>query len=276
MTDAIRITTEQVEDVDDPILAELDDLFRAEEALLAPMGDSQLSETLDPDRPYDLELVKPRAIDLRKLYKLAGKEIPNEIEAALGPSTPVLLYQGVTPFTRPGEAPRGVWGLGYEVRPVDLDAATVALSPDTEVTRLGALESKVSIGLSAAGELAAPEAALAAANAIPGVALHNAQVEATTSTKLALAIRVEFSMVKVEAGPIGAGGARWNVYRVDERVVGFQPFIQTLLVPQKTKMLKLTVQPWVARRGRLFGVIGSRKFIPAPTTFEVSLEGLGV
>jgi hypothetical protein len=275
MTDVVRVTTEAVEEVDDPVLAELDELHRAQEALLAPMGEAEPQPALDPDRPYDLEVVKPRAIDLRDLYKRAGKDLPDDLEATLGPQVPVLLYQGVTPFTRPGETPRGVWGLGYEVRLSDVDAATVALSPDTEVTRLGSLDSKVRVGISAGGALAPPEAALAVVNAIPGISLHNAELEATTSTEVALALHVEFSVVKVEAGPIGTGGARWNIYRVDQRVVGFQPLIQTILVPDKTRKLKVTVQPWVARRGMLFGLIGSRKFIPPPTDFEVSLEGLG-
>jgi hypothetical protein len=275
IAETLTISTEFVEDVDDPLLTELDEIARAEESLLGPMGDAAEEPALDVDRPYDLELVKPRAVDLRKLCKLAGKDLPQEMESSLGLRVPVLLYHGLTPFARPGERPRGVWGLGYEVRPVDVDAATVALSPDTESTKIGEINSEVRIGLSAGGEMSVPAPVLEAANAIPGISLQGAKLEATTDQTFALAIRVEFSMVKVEAGAIGAGGARWNVYRAGQRVVGFQPFIQTVLLPKKTRTLQLAVQPWVARRGWLFGKLGSRKFIPAPTTFDVSLEGLG-
>jgi hypothetical protein len=275
MTDTLRFTTERVEEVDDPVLAELDEVHRAEAEFFAPMGDADSVSEVETNQPYDLEVVHPLAIDVRKLYKRAGKPIPATIDAALGPRIPVLLYQGLTAFTRPAESPRGVWGLGYEVRTVDIDAATVSLSPDTELTRTGSLDSTVRVGVSAAGELAPPDAALSAVSAVPGISLHKAQLEVTTSTELAFAIHMDFSMVKVEAGPIGAGGARWNIYRTDERVVGFQPLIHTILVPRGTRTLKLSVQPWVSRRGIFFGLLGSRRFIPKPRAFEVSLGGLG-
>jgi hypothetical protein len=274
MDETVVVTTEVTEDIDDPILAELDDRIRDEDALMAPMGEAEEEEQLDPHRPYDLEIVKPRALDLRELCKLARKEIPPEIGAALGPRVPVLLYHGLTPFARPGERPRGVWGLGYEVRPVDIDAATVAISPDTELTTVGALDSDVRIGLSVGGEMEVPKHALEAVNAIPGVSLHGAKIEATVDEKFALAVHLKLALVKVEAGLVGAGGARWNVYRAGDRIAGFQPFLQTALLPKNTRRLKLTAQPWVVRRGWLFGTIGVRKFIPKPSDFEISLEGL--
>jgi hypothetical protein len=109
---------------------------------------------------------------------------------------------------------------------------------------------------------------------IPGVALHEAALEITDDVNMRVAISLRLALVKVEAGPIGAGGVRWNVYRTDEAVVGFQPFVQTLTVPAGTKALELRVQPWVVRRGYFFGLVGTRKFIPGPTTFRVSVEGL--
>jgi hypothetical protein len=274
MNDPVRFTTERVEELDDPVLADLDQMHRAEEEFFAPMGEADAEPEIDPDRPYDLEVVRPLALDVRKLYSRAGKDVPAEVAAALGPTVPVLLYQGLTAFTRPGEVPRGVWGLGYEVRTIDIDAVTVSLSPDTELTRVGGVDSSVRVGISAAGELSPPNAALTAVSALPGISLHKAQLEVTTSTELALAVSIDLSVVKVEAGPIGGGGARWNIYRTNERVVGFQPLIHTLLVPRGTQALNLVVQPWVSRRGIFSGLLGSKKFVPRATSFEVSLAGL--
>jgi hypothetical protein len=283
MSETVRVTTETREDFDDPVLAELDDAEKARLASIREAEDEEKQDTGPPpmgvgilrgSRPYDLEIVKPRALDLRKLCKLAGREIPPEIGTALGPQVPVLLYHGLTPFARPGERPGGVWGLGYEVRPVDVDAATVAISPDTELTSVGAIDSDVRIGLSAGGEMAVPTPALEAMNTVPGISLHGAKIEATADQRFALAVHLRLALVKVEAGLVGAGGARWNVYRAGDRIVGFQPFLQTALLPKKTRRLKVAVQPWVVRRSWFPGKFGATRYIPPPSTFEVSLEGI--
>jgi hypothetical protein len=47
--------------------------------------------------PFDLGIPEPRAIDLRKMWKLAGHKPDAQILAALGPNVPVLLSHSITP-----------------------------------------------------------------------------------------------------------------------------------------------------------------------------------
>jgi hypothetical protein len=255
-------------EVEDP---RLDELNRAAISLLGPMGasDGEVQE-----EPFDLEVVKPRALDLRKLWKLAGKAVPPDVAAALGRKVPVLLYQGMTAFHKPGRRPAEVWGMGYEVRTAGDDCDTVSLAPDDRIVQVGAIDQEVEIGLSLGGELGVPEAAIQAVNTVPGVVFNGAQVKASTDQKFALAIHFKLTLRAIQAAPVGAGGAKWNVYRQTERLDGFQALMHTLLVPRGMNRLTLTIATWVRRSGGWFGLGGSREWRNAPETYQVSLEGL--
>jgi hypothetical protein len=62
-------------------------------------------------------LVEPRPLDLARLCELAGREVSPEIQAAVGPNVPFLVYHGFTPFGRDGTRLRGAFEIGYEVGP---------------------------------------------------------------------------------------------------------------------------------------------------------------
>lgn len=253
-------------------------MARAEAALARPQLKSAAEEEdeSDPDRPYDLEVVAPRAVDLRQLYRLAGKPLPPDIEAALGPRLPVLLYQGLTPFHKPGARPIGVWGMGYQVElEGGIDGRTAAIAPEDRLFRTGEIEATVDVGVGGGGELAVPETALAVLNEVPALPLHRARVHATGHARFGLALRLDFSLLQVQAAPLGAGGARWNLYRRAERLDRFQPLVQTLLVPEGTTRLALRLTTWVRRRGWFFGLLRGREWISRPERYEVSLERLG-
>src|SRR5206468_1365092 len=117
------------------------------------------------------------------------------------------------PFSRDGRPPRGVIGLGYTVTLRGVEAATVAVLPDSEFTRYASLDEDVRIGISAGGEVGIPTRVLSAANAVPGISLKGAQFEATNDSKFAVAIHLNFGLMSVVGAPVGAGGARWEMYR---------------------------------------------------------------
>jgi hypothetical protein len=89
-----------------------------------------------------------------------------------------------------------------------------------------------------------------------------------------LLIAINFSALKIQAGPIGAGGARWNIYRQQERIDLFQPLLQTLLIPSDLNRLKMSVKTWIRRSGKFGGLIGARAWEFKPVNFTVSLSGL--
>jgi hypothetical protein len=285
--EAVRLVYGRTEEVEDPLLMKLDEEFRARKGIFEsfPMGvpgEAQRGGTgaeaeptaADTEPPFDLQVVKPRAVDVRKFCQLVNKPVPPDIEAALGPRIPVLLYHGLTPFHRPGQKPLPVWGLGYEVQLEGGDASTVALEPDTRLLSLvkGKLEAQV--GLSADGAMEVPSGTLQVINAVPGVTLQGARVHATSNAQFGLAIQFDLSVLEVQAGPVGAGGARWNLYQAHERLDRFQPLLHTLLVPAGTQRLNLVVKTWVRSRARWLGLIKARQWSPPEERFEVSLEGL--
>jgi len=277
--DTVRLSAGNATEIRDDLLVSLDEAVKARAALESPMGAGTALEAepeeLDPNERYDLEITKPRAVDLRKLWALAGKPAPADIQAALGPSVPILLYHGLTPFPRPGQSPGGVWGIGYQVQLADPDdAATVSLVPETEMTKVASIDQSVEIGLALGGEMAVPDSALEVVTAVPGITLHGVKVGATTDQRFALSIHLDLSLVKVLSGPVGAGGARWHLYRQEDRLDRFQPLLQTLLIPKGIDRLIMTITTWVRRRGLFFGLLGSRQWSPQPLSLEVSLEGL--
>jgi hypothetical protein len=93
-------------------------------------------------------------------------------------------------------------------------------------------------------------------------------------SRFGLSVRYVYSLLRVQAAPVGAGGARWDLYRRGDQVYRFQPLVQTLLVPPGIEQLKLELTTWVCRRGILFGTLGVRKWQSEPVTVEVSIAGL--
>ncbi len=277
MGDVERVVAEMVGDVEDVDLDELDDLARQEAALLAPMGASHDdADDEDPEAPYDLELVKPRAVDLLKLCAVSGTAVPPTIAAALGPNVPILLHHGLTPFAPAGTRPVGVWGMGYEVTLDGVDARTVSVLPATTIEEVGSVDSKVDFGLDVGGGISLLPAplALAVATLVPGLSLPSVEMHAVAHQRFSFALRMSLSFLRVQAGPVGAGGARWNVYRGAESIDSFLPLVQTILVPSGLDRLEMTVGTWVRRRGRWGGLRRARAWKAPPQAFEVSLAGV--
>ena len=293
-TQKIRVSLRNVEETDnDESLSHLKEFFKFKQSATVnvyPENSRTFPESLDEDRmreygsdevakiddnPYQLGIVKPRAIDLRKLWKLSGKSVPPEIEASLGARVPVLLYHGMTPFAKPGNIPKGVWGMGYQVFMINPNNAdTVSFAPSSELLKVIDIKQSMKIGLSVGGKMQVPDAASKATSIISGVNMEKVEISGSTDQSLNLALQVNYSVVKVLAGPIGAGGVRWDIFRQDDPLEEFHPLLQTVMLPMKTEKIKLQIKTWIKRAG-LFGTrIGSKQWITDPLDFEVSLEGL--
>jgi hypothetical protein len=268
-----RLSSIGSEEVDDPLLARLDaELASADEAPLRRTTRG-LATRDDPDDPFDVEVPKPAAYDLRRLYKLSGAEVPPEHAAALGARVPLLICHGLTPFYKGGRRPSGVWGFGYSARLVGVDGDTVAFQPSSELIDVAKVEQEVTLGLDVSGSLSlAPDLGLGAA--LPGITLPSAKVHASTRQGVGLAITCRFSVVAVQAGPLAAGGVRWNIYRAKQSIEAFQPLFQTLRVPSGVKTLQFEVETWIRGSGYLFGLLGARHWHYPAQTFQVSLEGV--
>lgn len=258
----------QPEEVEDAVLSSmLEDLGPAADLGAGPLRDMDRGQS--NDAPFNLGMPAPRAIDLRKLWKLAGKEPDPMITAALGPRVPVLLSHAVTAMPRPGRKPARVWGLGYKVELHDVAAHTVDVQPATdllEVARVGT-EATVEIGLD--GSLEVPQAASEALSAIPGVTLSAAKISAGLQQNAKLSISFTLSVPRVISGAgDGHGGAEWNLYAQDRRLEGQQALLHTLLLPKGVKRLRLSVTGWV----REAGLFGPKQWLFETASFEVDLQ----
>jgi hypothetical protein len=87
-----------------------------------------------------------------------------------------------------------------------------------------------------------------------------------------VALQVTFSILEVQAGPVNAGGARWNIYRGRDSIDTFQPLFQTMLVPAGTAKLRFEIRTWIRGSRRFFGLVNGREWTYDPKTFDVSLE----
>jgi hypothetical protein len=220
--------------------------------------------------PFDLGIPEPRAMDLRRLWKLAGKKADPQILAALGPNIPVLFSHSVTAFPVAAGRPPRVWGIRYQSELFGIDARTVSLQPTTElidIVKVGA-QAELEIGL--AGELGVPQAAKDALNTVPGVSLNDANVSASLDESAKLRIRFTLSVPKVIAGSEARGGARWQLYAQDTRLDGHQALLQTLLIPKGTKRVRVDIVSSVAAAGWF----GPREWRYETETFEIGLDGL--
>jgi hypothetical protein len=100
-----------------------------------------------------------------------------------------------------------------------------------------------------------------------------ASVYTTTDNQFSFALSLELSQLKVLAGPVGAGGARWDIYRTRERLDRFQPLVQTLFVPEDATSMNVKVHTWIKRRGKFFGLLSAREWTFPGQEFNVSLTG---
>ena len=220
------------------------------------------------DPPYDLESPEPRAVDLLGLWKRLGKKPDAELLETLGPSRPILLSHGITAFHKMGRRPRAIWGMGYQATVTDGDARTLDVTPRSEHLTVGSLQQDVRLGVTLDGRIAIPVMARTAIDAIPGVGLNGASIELGADERVAFTIRYEFRVLKVQAGPLAPGGARWNLYRQDRPLDDFHPLLQTLLVPRRARSLTVEVHAW-AREAGFFGP--GREWTFEPRSYRVSL-----
>ena len=239
---------------------------------LAPPDDDGRSRTRSAiggqaDPPYDLQSPEPRAVDLLGLWKRLGKEPDPELLATLGPSRPILLSHGITAFHKMGRRPRAIWGMGYQATVTDTDARTLDVTPRSEHLTVGSLEQSIRLGVTLDGRIEVPPVA-ASIDAIPGVGLNGASIEIGADEHLAFTLRYEFRVLKVQAGPLAPGGARWNLYRQDQPLDDFHPLLQTLLVPRGARDLTVEVQAW-AREAGFLGP--GREWTFEPRSYRVSL-----
>ena len=220
--------------------------------------------------PFDLGIPEPRALDLRRLWKIAGKKPDPQVLAALGPDIPVLLSHSVTAFpVGPGKPPR-VWGIRYQSELFGVDARTVSLQPTTELIDLVTVGAEAELEIGLGGELGLPRVAKAAIDTLPGVTLNDAKVGAGVHESAKLRIRFTLSVPKVISGAEARGGARWHLYAQDRRLDGHQALVQTLLVPKGTKRVRIDIISSVAAAGWF----GARQWRYETETFDIALDGL--
>jgi|SRR6267378_480127 len=265
----VRLFTVGSEEVEDETLESWDREFPGES------GSYRKVPARESDDPFDLAVAKPRAVSIERLYGLLGRKIPEHIQASLGANVPVLLFHNLTPFYKPGRRPTGIWGMGYQCKVNDQRCATVALFPVSRKYDVIHVSEQVSLGIAAGGEIGIREPEVFQALADPiEVKLMNTRLRATTDNEFAVAAECTFSVLEVQAGPLGAGGARWNLYRGRDSVETQQALFHSMLVPRGTGRLTFTIETWIRRSGRFFGLIGTRHWTYPAQTFQVSLEGL--
>ena len=218
--------------------------------------------------PFDLGLPEPRAMDLQRLWKLAGKDADPQIVAALGPTLPILLSHSVTAFPTGGGRPPRVWGIRYACRLVDLDTRTVAVQPTTELVDVLTVGSEAELEVGLDGELSVPTEIAAGLSLVPGVNLNEARVSAGLAQSARLRIRFTLSVPKVIAGPEANGGARWHLYAQDRRLDGHQALLQTILVPRGTSRATVEIESSVAAAGWF----GPREWRYETARFDLSLD----
>jgi hypothetical protein len=229
----------------------------------------------DDEPAFEIAVSKPRAIDLRKLWSQLDVAMPPELAADFGNRVPVLLCHGITPFYAAGTPPSGVWGIGYEARIVRTPQAdTVSLTPTSRAIDRAAVGLDVCAGVKLGGEIDVPEELLPLGRELTGLSLHEARLFTTIDAPFALALSYRLSALEVQAGPVGAGGARWNLYGRGKRLDLHQPLFHTVLVPADTPSLVIEVEGWVKRRRGLADVVGGRSvrlWTYGPRAFTVAL-----
>ncbi len=226
------------------------------------------------DSPFDLRVNRPRAIDLRKFWALTNNPVPPEIEAALGPNIPILINHVITPFASGGMRPKKVWGLGYEFMPAETNINTVSVLPNDEVMKIGSLDQNVELGLQVGGGVGIPKEALQIIQNTPSLSLSGAELQASNDTKFQISLHLAITLRKIVGAPVGVGGAKWNLYRRDERLDRPHALLQTVLVGEGITKIKCKVKTWAKQAGWLGGNWGAKMWPYEDQEFEISLDGL--
>ena len=226
--------------------------------------------------PFNLEVSSPYAVDLIRLCEINDAKVPPEIRAKLGPNTAVLIYHDMTPFAPMGERPHGIWGMGYTAKlSGQPSAATIGLVPDSRLVSVAKAKAKVDIGVGASGELGLSEGTAASAQTATGGLVRDVKLSLSADAKFAfiLSLDLDVSLLEIHAGPVGAGGARWDLYRRGKRIDVRQSLAHTVVVPKGTASLKLVVETCIRESGFLGRPATHWKF--EPQKFMVSLQGRG-
>jgi hypothetical protein len=265
--------------VDDPAMARWDAQIRAQELLEREMGLQVRRDGVDraperaPDAPYDLEPEAPRALSLAKLLQLGQAPMPPEIEASVGDYEALVVLHGLTPFHPEGTRVREIWGMGYSAVPKGCDAArTVSFEPTDRVIKAIEVNQTLAIDLDVHGRMVAGVPQAATSPALPLAA--GLSGGASTRQGFALSLQLEWSAVEVQAGPVGSGGVRWNLYRQGQRIDRYHRLMHTLLVPRGTRTLTFEVDTWVRRHGLLGGLFGTRHWQSPRREFTLNVETL--
>lgn len=148
----------------------------------------------EPDDPFDLEVAKPHAVGIERLYRVLGKKVPAQVRASLGAAVPVLLAHGMTPFYKPGLKPTGVWGMGYRCEVDEQRCATVVLFPASRKYDVIEVAQRLSFGLKAGGEIGVPEEHGLQLVGGPVAVELAGTVHATTDQEFAVAVQCSFSV----------------------------------------------------------------------------------
>lgn len=228
------------------------------------------------EAPIDLRVMRPHAIDLRKYWALTKQPVPPSIASTLGANTPILLNHVVTPFARAGEAPGGIWGIGYEFNLVPpVEANTVSVQPSDEVLKIARLGQTVQLGLDVGGGVGVPEEDdLEIMKGVQALTLSGASLEASTNQRFHMSLRLRVTLRKLVGGPVGVGGAKWTLYRQDERLDQSHALVQTLVVAPTTRPLRCVIKTWAKKAGWLGTGFRSRKWVYDDVEFEIPLTGL--
>ena len=199
--------------------------------------------------PFDLGIPEPRAIDLRKVWKLAGQKPDAQILAALGPNVPVLLSHSITAFPVGAGKPPRVWGIRYGSQLFGIDARTVdnirnrrrscsTCSPSAPKPS-SPLASRRALG-TRRRERRDRDGAGPGTERCPGCGLARPVGEAPDPVHV---VRAE--------GDRGDRGAprqdAWQLYAQDRRLDGHQAMLQTLLVPKGTQRIRTEIVASVGR-----------------------------
>jgi hypothetical protein len=259
---ARRLQATGFADVDDDVFASLVD---EEEFRAAGL-------TADENCPFELAVAAPRAVDVVKLYQLWKRPLPETLEASLGPHFAVMLCQSMTPFYRHGDRPIGVASLGYRIEVEPAGCRTASVFPESKLLTVGTASANVKLGLNADGGLTVPKTALDLASSIPGLSLNGIRIDATTDAHVGVALQCEISLVQVQAGPIGEGGAGWNIYKKGQRIDVQHALLHTLLAPNGTVALTAKIDTWVREPRRFFKVLRGREWRFPTVEYRVSLE----
>jgi hypothetical protein len=231
----------------DEVLAEL-----AREATVRRASAGEGSEEgVATDAPAEL-LTNRLAYDLREVWRLAGKDAREERGGLAVPGVPVLIAHTLSLLPDPDGDPGRVGKFGYEVELPDVDAIMVAAFPSSDSLTIGKIDQKVRLALDVGGEVSAPASVVSKLNAVPGVSVKGATLEASAESSASLFLSFALTLPKLVGGVDGAARrARWQFYKRGEPLIGEHVVFTSIRVPRGTRELRFVYRTW-ARVPRLF------------------------